>query len=266
MTSLTLFLYPILAALALALVAGPIGCFVNWRRMAFYSDTLSHAALLGIALGLLAGVGALCGVVGMAILASLALLLLQRKTQLASDALLAILAQAALAAGILIIYLQPRLQVNLYGFLFGDVLAISEEDALALLACGAAVLLALLAWWRPLLLVTLHEELAQAEGIPVGRLQALLMLLIALTVATGIYVAGVMMVSSLLVIPAATARAFARTPRGMALGAAVLGVASVGAGLTASFQHDLPPGSSIVLAASALFILAQLWQRVHRTT
>lgn len=261
MTMLSLFLHPILASLALALVAGPVGCFVNWRRMAFYSDALSHAALLGIALGLLAEVGALWGVVGMVILASLVLLLLHRQTQIANDTMLAILAQAALAAGILLIYLEPRLQVNLYGFLFGDVLAISSADALGLILCVTLVLIALLKWWRPLLLVTLHEELAKVDGIPIGRMQALLMMLIAFTVATGIYVAGVMLVSSLLVIPAAAARSFSTTPRGMACAASLLGMLSVALGLAAAFQYDFPPGPAIVLAASLLFVSAQLWQR-----
>lgn len=266
MIDLTLFIYPILAALALSLVAGPIGCFVNWRRMAFYSDTLSHASLLGIALGLLAGIGAVWGVLAVSVTASLLLLWLQRRPQVAPDALLAILAQASLAGGILILYLKPSLNVNLYGFLFGDVLAIGQADALIITGCGALVLALLVTQWRSLLLVTLHEELAQAEGIRVGAIHALLMLLMALTVAAGIYVSGVMMVSSLLIIPSASARAFARTPSGMAAWAAALGFAATTAGLLAAFRLDVPPGPAIVLAAALIFVISTAWSRLRPAT
>ncbi|MBY0354541.1 MAG: metal ABC transporter permease [Rickettsiales bacterium] len=258
MSELTVFFYPIVAALVLAAIAGPIGCFINWRRMAFYSDTLSHAALLGIALGLLVGVGAAWGVLLVALLASLLLLWLQRQAHVALDTLLAILAQASLAGGILLIYTQPQLQVNLYGFLFGDVLSISDDDAFIILAGGVVVLLAMLRNWRPMLLVTMHEELAQAEGIHVFRVQALLLVLMAITVAIGIYVAGVMMVSSLLVIPAASARAFTKTPSAMVIAASFMGIISVTAGLMTSFHYDLPPGPTIVLWAAALFVATRV--------
>ncbi len=261
---ITLFAYPILASLLLGGIAGPMGCFVNWRRMAFYSDTLSHAALLGIGLGLLLGIGAMAGVLSMALLMTGFLLLLQRQQELAPDVMLAILAQGSLAGGILLIYWQPDLQVNLYGLLFGDVLAVDITEA-ALIAFLVLLMLWLL-WffWRPLLLVTLHEELAQADGIRVRRVAALLMAMIALTVAIGIYVTGVMMVSSLLVIPAASARAFATTPRSMAIGAALLGMAAAVFGLLASFHYDLPPGPAIVLASVGMFLLSFVWLSMTR--
>jgi zinc transport system permease protein len=264
MNYLELFAYPVLAALALAAISGPIGCFVNWRRMAFYSDTLSHAALLGVGLGLMLGLGAMGGVLGVTMLATLILMVLQRQQAIAPDTLLAILAQASLAGGILLIYTQPQLQINLYGFLFGDVLAIGKEEVVMIVGLGVAVLVLLILFWRPLLLVTMHEELAQAEGIPVGRFHLLLMLMMAVTVAIGIYVAGVMMVSSLLVIPSASARAFSRTPVGMVIGAGILGVAAVVAGLAASFMLDLPPGPAIVLASAAIFTLSLLSDMVRR--
>lgn len=256
MELLSLFLFPIIAALCLALIAGPIGCFVTWRRMAFYSDTLSHAALLGIALGLMAGVGAVWGVLFVGCASTLALLFLQNKSHLAPDTLLAMIAQASLAAGILLIYTHPELQVNLYGFLFGDVLAISQTDALMIIIAAVIVIAALLQYWRPLMLVTIHEELAQAEGIPVGRMHALLLTLMALTVAIGIYVAGVMMVTSLLVIPAATARRITHTPNMMAAAASIIGVGGVLSGLAVSFVVDVPPGPTIVLALTGFFIFA----------
>ena len=222
----------LLAGLAVALVAGPMGSFVVWRRMAFFGDTLAHGALLGAALALALDVNLYVAVV---------------------VACLAIVAHTTLALGVIAISLQKSVQVDLFAYLFGDLLAVNWGDVLALWA-GAVLILVLLAWhWRALLSITVNEDLAQVEGVPVTRTRLILMLLLALLIAGAIRTVGVLLITSLLVIPAAGARRLSRTPEQMAALASLLGLAAVSLGLAMSWFADTPVGPSIVVAAAVLF-------------
>ena len=257
-TMIELLLPPLFAGLAVALVSGPMGAFVVWRRMAFFGDTLAHGALLGAALGLALDISLYLAVVAVCLGLAAALTALQHQQQLASDTLLGIVAHTTLALGVIAISLQQGIQVDLFAYLFGDLLAVGWQDALALWA-GAILILLLMLWqWRSLLSITVSEELAQVEGVAVQRTRLLLMLLLALLIAGAIRTVGVLLITSLLVIPAASARRLTHTPAQMAAVASVLGTLAVLAGLAVSWFANTPVGPSIVVAASSLFVLTLL--------
>ncbi|MBR9871635.1 MAG: zinc ABC transporter permease subunit ZnuB [Gammaproteobacteria bacterium] len=245
----------LLGGLGVALVAGPLGCFVVWRRLAYFGDTLAHSALLGIALSFLISIPLNLGVIITCLLIALALVLLSRTRALATDTLLGILAHSALAIGLVTLSFMPDIRVDLTGLLFGDLLAMSRQDLLWIYG-GAAVVLALLALlWRQLLMSTIHEELARVEGIPVERLRLALMLMFALVIAVAMKIVGVLLITALLIIPAATARRLAKTPEHMLGLAIVFGFIAVSGGLTLSWHLDTPAGPSVVVTAFLTFLL-----------
>jgi zinc transport system permease protein len=246
------------AGLGVAAITGPLGAFVVWRRMAYFGDTLSHSALLGVALGLLLGLSPNLGVVLVSAGLAVLLAMLQQWGRLASDTLLGIFSHSALSLGLVAIASMPGLRVDLMGYLFGDILAVTATDLVWVYAGGALVLAALAAIWRPLLALTVHEELARVEGAPVIPVRLIFMLLIALVIAVAMKIVGILLITSLLIIPAASARRLARNPEQMAGLAVVFGWLAVGLGLWASLQWDTPTGPSVVVAAAALFLLSQL--------
>ncbi len=253
-----------LGGVGVALVAGPLGCFIVWRRMAYFGASLAHSALLGVALGFLLGIDPTLGIAAAAILLALLLVLMERQRNLPSDTLLGILAHAGLALGLVVLSFFETLRVDLMGYLFGDILAVSRGDLLWIYGGGALALVVLAAIWRGLLTATLHEELAQAEGLPVIQLRLALMLTIAIVIAIAMKIVGILLIISMLIIPAATARCFARTPEQMAVLSALAGILAVGLGLWASLQADSPAGPSIVVAATILFSLALALSRLFR--
>jgi zinc transport system permease protein len=247
-----------LGGIGVALLAGPLGCFVVWRRMAYFGAALSHAALLGVALGLLLELDIHAGVLAVCVLASVALYVLDRRPEFASDTLLGILAHASLAAGLVMLSFLDQVRVDLTGYLFGDVLALRPGDLAWIWGGGAVCLAALAALWRPLLALTVHEDLARVEGLAVERLRFAFLLLVSAVVALAMQVVGLLLTVSLLILPAAAARRIARSPEGMAAWAALAGSAAVLTGLYASLTLDTPAGPSIVLAGTALFALSGL--------
>lgn len=241
-----------LAGVGLMLAAGPLGAFVVWRRMAYMGDATAHAALLGVALALLSDLPVALGTALVALaVASLVTVLSSRDR--AADTVLGVLAHSALAIGLVAISFAPQVRSDLSAFLFGDILTVSLAD-LAWIWGGAAIVLGLLAWrWNPLLTATVNEELAQASGLDPRRERFVLTVALALVVAVAIKIVGALLISAMLIVPAAAARSFARTPEGMALIAVLIGWASVLAGLWGSFTFDTPAGPSIVTAAAAFF-------------
>ena len=215
----------LIGGLGVAIVAGPLGCFVVWRRMAYFGDTLSHSALLGVALGTLFQIQLNLSIALVCVGLALVLVMLSRNRALATDTLLGILAHSALAIGLVTLSFMPDVRVDLTGYLFGDLLAMSRAD-LGWIYGGAAVVLGLLVWlWRGLLMSTIHEELAKVEGLPVEWLRLTLMLMFSLVIAVAMKIVGVLLITALLIIPAATAR------------------------------RNSPAGPSIVVSAFLLFLL-----------
>ncbi|KAA0685120.1 zinc ABC transporter permease subunit ZnuB [Azospirillum brasilense] len=252
------------AGCGIALVAGPLGSFVVWRRMAYFGDTLAHSALLGVALGFLLGVNPLIGVVGVCVALALALVGLQRRRALATDTVLGILSHSSLSLGLVAIAFLETLRVDLVAYLFGDILSVTTGDLAWIYTGGAAALGGLLLLWRRLLAVTVDEDLARVEGMPVEALRLAFMLLIALVIAAAMKIVGILLITSLLIIPAAAARRFSRTPEAMAALASVFGIAAVLGGLLSSLNWDLPGGPSIVVAAAALFLASMMVPTANR--
>jgi len=244
-----------LAGIGIAIIAGPLGCFVVWQRMAFLGEAIANSALLGVALGLLLGLNLTVGIIATGLGVAAALAALQAQRIVAMDALLGIAAHAALALGLVLIGLMETVRVDLMGYLFGDILSVGWSDVIGIYAGSAFALLAFAFIWRPLIAYTVNGEMAAAEGIPVVRVRAAFLLLIALMVALAIKVVGALLVISLLIIPAAAARGIARTPEVMAVAASLLGMASIGAGLGLSLAWNVPTGPAIVLAAAVIFAL-----------
>ncbi|MCB1831484.1 MAG: zinc ABC transporter permease subunit ZnuB [Chromatiaceae bacterium] len=249
----------IAAGVGVALVAAPLGAFVVWRRMAYFGDTLAHSALLGLALGFLLDVNPTLAILVVAVCIALLLLLLQSRRMLASDTLLGILAHSTLSVGLVVMAFQDSARVDLIGYLFGDILAVSADDLWWIWGGGVAVLAALAAIWQPLLSLTVHEELAQVEGVPVPVVRLAFVLMIAIVIAIAMKIVGVLLITSMMIIPAAAARRFSQTPEQMALAAALIGVLAVAVGLAASWYWDTPAGPSIVVSAALLFSLSQLF-------
>jgi len=246
------------AGLGAAVVAAPLGAFMVWRRMAYFGDTLAHSALLGVALGFLLDLPLNLAIVAVAVVVALLLLLLQARRLVAADTLLGILAHSTLAVGLVVLAFQEGLRVDLYAYLFGDILAVSTVDLFWVWGGAAAVLGALRLLWRPLLAITVHEELARVEGVPVGLVRLSFMVMIALVIAIAMKIVGVLLITALMIIPAAAARRFSHTPEQMALLAAVAGALAVLLGLAASWFWDTPAGPSVVTAAALLFLLTQI--------
>lgn len=252
------FIRALVAGIGVAVVAGPLGCFIVWRRLAYFGDTLSHAALLGVGLALLFESNIMVTVFAVSMITAITLLLLQRRATLSADSLLGLLAHSALALAIVLLGFMTWVRIDLMGFLFGDLLAASELDISIIYVGGALILVVLAKIWRPLLATTVNRELAEAEGVPVNRTEVVFMILMAGMIAVAMKIVGALLITAMLIIPAAAARRFSGGPEMMALIAAVIGVASVVLGLFGSLKWDTPSGPSIVVAALLFFIVGLL--------
>ncbi len=252
------FARALIGGIGVALVAGPLGCFIVWRRMAYFGDTMAHSALLGVALALLLDLDVTLGVFAITATVAFALVLLQRQRALPTDALLGILSHSTLALGLVLVAFMAWLRIDLLSYLFGDLLAVTRFDIALIWLGGAAVLAVLAAVWRPLLAGTVSEELAAAEALHPERARLVFMVLMAAVIAIAMKIVGILLITSLLVIPAATARRYAAGPEAMALLAGGLGALAVALGLFGSLEFDTPAGPSVVVAALLLFLLGLL--------
>lgn len=246
---------PLLAGVGTALLAGPLGCFVVWQRMAYFGESLSHSALLGVALGLWLHLPTTLTVLGAGLLLALALAHLHLRSRFSTDTLLGILSHTLLAGGLVILAALPGLRVDLNSLLFGDLLAVSPADTLVIYGLLAALGLALWRLWQPLIAITVHEELARAEGIAVDRVRTTLIIMMAIAIAVAMKVVGVLLITALLIIPAASAHRLARSPEQMALLASLFGTLAVCGGLALSWFANSPVGPAIVLMAGLLFLV-----------
>jgi len=251
----------LIAGSLVAAVAGLLGVFVVWRRMAFFGDTLSHSALLGVALGMLLNIGFMVGVVVSTLLVGLILYSFQKQKRVSNDALLGILAHSGLSMGLIALSFVET-QINIEEWLFGDVLSVTWQDVLTIAAVMALVVSIMWWLWSPLLAMTVHDELAKVEGVNTNSVNLCFVLVVALLVATAMQVVGALLITALLIIPATAARNFAKTPEQMALIAAVIGVLSVVCGVGASNWYDVPAGPSIVMASTVFFFSSHLGRRL----
>lgn len=244
-------------ALILASILGPLGSFVVWRRMAYFGDTIAHASLLGVALSLLLGqqVPMTLMIVMVALLVAFTLSWFTRDTRFYADTVLGILAHGALAMGLVLVALNRDMPVDVNAYLFGDILAVDWGDigVLAALALGVSVFLAMR--WRRLLMTTLDPAIAKVEGVDPAREQLGFTLVLAAVIAVSIKLTGILLITALLIIPAAAARFLSRSPQQMAALASVAGMVSVSAGMAASIAVDVPTAPMMVVAACGVFLL-----------
>ena len=242
-----------LAGIGLAFASAPLGCFVVWRRMAYFGDATAHAAILGVALSLAFSMSIFVGTVVVALLMALVVSVLSEKGY-AMDTLLGVLAHSALAFGLVAVSFLSGIRIDLMAYLFGDILAVSRGD-LSVIWGGSAFVVSLIGWrWSGLLTSTLNADLAYANGINPKREQLVLTIALAITVAVAIKVVGVLLIAAMLIIPAAAARPMSRTPEGMAIAAGLIGMLSTIIGLQAAYVLDTPAGPSIVCVTAITFI------------
>ncbi len=250
----------LLAGLAIALAAAPLGCFVVWRKMAYFGDATAHSALLGVTLGLALAMPLMLGVALVAALVAGVVAFSGSRDGYAADTVLGVFSHAALALGLVLAALVPDLRVDLLETLLGDILAVTAVDV-TMIWLGAFVIVAVLIWrWRSLLNATFSPELMIAEGGSERTDKLVLTLALALFVALSMQLVGVLLITAMLILPAAAARPLARSPEQMALVSGVIGVASVALGLQASWVWDTPAGPSIILAATLVFLTTNLFR------
>jgi zinc transport system permease protein len=246
------------AGVGLAIVAAPLGCFVVWNRLAYFGETIAQASLLGVAFALAFQANITISVIAVAVLVALTLIALGVQRIVGFDSLLGLLHHVSLAAGIIAASLASGASIDLMGFLFGDVLAVTVEDLYWIFGGGAVVLAVITYFWQPLLRTAMNEDLAAAEGINPRQIRAIFTLLLALTIAVAMKIVGVLLVMAFLVVPAVAARPVAATPERMVVIAALLAALSVAGGLAASTWFDVPAGPAIVLAMAAFAVLTLL--------
>jgi len=245
----------LIAGVAIGIVAGPIGVFLIWRRMSFLGETIAHASMLGISISLLLDINFYFGLFFVAILVAFLLNYLSLNKELAPDAILALLAHSSLALGILVI---PTSQLNIMEFLFGDILAVSGTDIAMIVSVSASCCLALKVIWPDLILLTINEDLATAENVPVGTTKLIYLFCVALVFAVAIKVIGILLITSMLVIPALAARSFAKDSESMVWCSSLMATLSVFGGVGISCVWDLSTGPAIVVFCALLFLLSQL--------
>jgi len=251
----------LVAALGISIIAGSLGCFVIWKRMSYFSESISHSALLGVSLGLASGLGMHAGLVIVGCVFAGLIVILQQKKVLSSDAILGIFSHLALSLGIVTLGIVGGENTDYFALLFGDVLSISDQDIVWIYAVLVIVISLLVVFWQKLLLLTLNEELAASQGLNRTFYQLLFMLMIALTVSISVQIVGVLLITSLLIIPPAVAKMFAGSPLSMVFQSIGISIVAVLMGLSASIFYDLATGPTIVIALGVLFTLSQLFPR-----
>ena len=250
------FIRALVAGLGVALVTGPLGCFIIWRRLSFFGDTLSHSALLGVTLAFSFDINIAFSVFIISSAIALILLKLQKTTNLPGDALLGLLAHSSLAVGLVVIGFLSFIRFDIMGLLFGDILAVTENDLIIIWVGGALILFVLKLIWKPLFASTVNYELAEAEGMKPERVNAIFTILMAAIIAISIKMVGLLLITGMLIIPAAMARNISNNPKQMVLFSIIGGLLSVVMGLFGSLEINTPSGPSIITAGLILFILS----------
>lgn len=248
----------------ISLLLGPLGCFVVWRRMAYFGDAVSHAALLGVALSLVTALPMLPAIFSVTLLMALSLALLMRDVRFQADTLLGFLAHGFLAVGVVMVSLSHASSIDMNAFLFGDILSVSRQEIIEIGLFVAVGLIVLWRYWHGLVLATLDAQLAQVEGHNTTRLNVVLVLLLAATVAIAIKIVGVLLITALLIMPAAAARPLAKSPLHMAVLAVLCGWLATGLGLSVALKIDSPAGPTVVIAAMVLCMITMLWSRLKK--
>ncbi|WWO97817.1 MAG: zinc ABC transporter permease subunit ZnuB [Candidatus Dasytiphilus stammeri] len=245
-----------LAGILLSIVAGPLGSFIVWRKMSYFGETLAHVSLLGVALSLILKINTFFAIISVTLIFSLILIILEKKLPLAIDTILGIMAHSALSLGLFVISLTSNIRVDLINYLFGDLLAVTQQDIIKI-AFSVVLILVFLIWqWNELLSVTINSELAQVDGVPIQKIKILLILLVTFTIGVAMKYVGALLITSMLIIPAATAQRFSFSPEQMVILAVIINMLDVTIGMLISAYYDTPVGPSIVVTATLIFFIS----------
>ena len=254
----------VIAGVGFAIIAGPLGCFVVWQRLAYFGDSMAHSALLGVGLALAFDINILIGVFSVCILVALIVGRIGEQSTLSGDSTLGVLSHAALSIGLVLLSLMYWIRVDVLHFLFGNILAVNWFEILMIYSGGAVILFVLIRKWDNLICLAVNEQIATAEGMHPAISRLMMMVLLAAIVAFAMKIVGILLTVALLIIPAAAARQFARTPEQMAVLASVFGVIAVIFGLMLSVEFDTPPGPSIIVNAVGIFIIGLIGATILR--
>ncbi|PPI88189.1 zinc ABC transporter permease [Candidatus Pantoea edessiphila] len=250
-----------LGGIILVLAAGPLGCFVVWHKLSCFGDTLAHSSILGIALGILFNINPHYTLIILIICITLSLTIIENRPQLSMDTFLGILAHSALSLGLVIVGLISNVRLDLISYLFGDLLSINFNDLWIIIITTIIVLIVLIWKWSAFLLISINKEIAIIDGINVKHTRLILMFLTAVLISISIKFVGALIITSLLIIPASTARYFSKSPEQMAILATIVGIISVTGGLIISAYYDTPAAPSVVLCSTFMFIIGIIYNR-----
>ena len=250
------FIRALIAGVGIAIIAGPLGCLVIWRRLSYFGDTLSHSALLGVTLAYAFSINITLSVFLISSIVAILLINLQKRTKLAGDSLLGLLAHSTLAIGLVLIGFLSSIRFDLMGLLFGDILAVTTED-IALVWIGGIIILGILYYiWKSIFSATVNYDLAAAEGMRPEISNFIFTLLLAAVIALSIKMIGALLITGLLLIPAAIARNLSNSPKQMIIISVLAGITSVVIGLFTSLELNTSSGPSIIVVSLALFVLS----------
>lgn len=251
-------LLPLLAGIGIAVSAGILGCFVIWKRMAYFGDAVSHSALLGIALSILVAIEVDIAIIMVCAIFALILALLQQNRFFTTDSILGILAHASLGVGMAIVGVSGGENIDIHHFLFGDILKVNLQNVQII--CASAFVIALLIYknWQSLCILTICPDLAKSEGVNPVRLELLLILLIAIFVGLAIKIFGVLLVTSMLIIPPACARIFSSSPLAMVFSSIFFAIISVVLGVMLTNNLHIESGPAIVVCSSFILFMMSL--------
>jgi len=246
-------IYAILAGIAVAISLCPLGCIILWRRLPYLGDAIAHSAIFGIVLGLLFGINITLSIVLTSITFSLLLTMLRRKLE--HNITVVIFSYSFLALGLFLLpFVVSNAQIDIFSYLFGDILLVDDHEIYITTACAILVLIWIYFRWKKLLLMAINEDLAVVEGINPYRLDLEFMLITACVIGISIKIIGVLLMAAIIIIPAAAARNISRTPVQMLLFSVMFGILSILIGIGGSYWFDSPSGPSIVLASTLLFL------------
>jgi zinc transport system permease protein len=246
----------LITGIIVAVIAPLIGIFLVLRRYSLIADSLAHASLAGIAVGLFFGINPIYTALLVSVASSLGIERLRMSKSVYGESALAIFLSGGLAVAVTLLSLAQGFNTNLFNYLFGSLVTVSAEDIYTILLIGVVVIVALAALYKELVYISFDEESARVSGIPTGFLNSLLIILAALTVALAIPIVGVLLIGSLMVIPVVTALQYQKSFKQTIIIAEIVSLISVIAGIVVSFYANLATGGTIVLVMLALFLIS----------
>ncbi|WP_354688113.1 iron chelate uptake ABC transporter family permease subunit [Candidatus Liberibacter africanus] len=255
------FIRALFAGIGITISTGPLGCFVVWQRISYLGDTIAHSALLGVAFSLMFQLPLPLCIFIIAALTSIILLQIQKNEFLSSDSILGVITHSTISLALIMLSFMSWINTDLISFLFGDILAVNTNDIMLIWGIGILNIIILLTIWKPLLATTVNYDLAKAEGMHPEKMKLIFTLITALTISVSIKFIGITLITSLLTLPAVTARRFATSPENMAILTIIIGILGVVLGLYGSLILDTPSGPSIIITSLLFFILSFFYQK-----